>query len=237
LITCNVPNAEEKNSALLVYYEFGPSSLEEHAKLLLLSQILKEPIFTQLRTKEQIGYVVFSGVQSLGFGKQGNADYFTGFYIKILSKTLSPAEMSFRVNEFVKSNRAILSEMTQNTFQTHIDSLVMKMREPPKNLSGESSLHWVEIQENVYLWDRYEQFAQILESSVRLADMLSLFECIFLKMPVTRRLEVMVAGNHHTDSQPTSVDEWNIVPEDDIFKYKRSLYLQPAGSTPFSLCR
>ena len=54
------PNPKEPNSAITYFCQFGdPLNAPLRAVLLLLAHILKEPSFTQLRTKEQLGYVLF----------------------------------------------------------------------------------------------------------------------------------------------------------------------------------
>lgn len=58
------------SSCTQVYYQTGLQSTESNMLLELLAQILSEPCFTVLRTKEQLGYIVFSGVRRAN-GAQG----------------------------------------------------------------------------------------------------------------------------------------------------------------------
>lgn len=51
-------NFKEKNSALTYYCQFGDvTDRQLRVSLQLMVHILKEPVFTQLRTVEQLGYV------------------------------------------------------------------------------------------------------------------------------------------------------------------------------------
>ena len=63
-----VPDASNENSCLLSFYQYGRQTNEDADKLNLLNQValqyLNEPTFDQLRTKEQLGYVVFSRPRS-----------------------------------------------------------------------------------------------------------------------------------------------------------------------------
>ena len=54
-----VPSAENVNSAASVYYDVGTATDHELlARLSLFAQIAKVPVFSTLRTKEQLGYIV-----------------------------------------------------------------------------------------------------------------------------------------------------------------------------------
>lgn len=59
-----------KSSCTEVYYQTGLQSTESNMHLELLAQIISEPCFNILRTKEQLGYIVFSGVRRTN-GAQG----------------------------------------------------------------------------------------------------------------------------------------------------------------------
>merc|ERR1719174_2512554 len=53
------PIVGDPNSATLVAYQVGIPTIEDRVKLLLISDIIGDPIFAELRTKHQLGYVVF----------------------------------------------------------------------------------------------------------------------------------------------------------------------------------
>ena len=51
-----VRDIEELNSSTVAYYHFGDvSNLRLRAQLNLLSHIIEEPAFSELRTKQQLG--------------------------------------------------------------------------------------------------------------------------------------------------------------------------------------
>jgi len=55
-----VPNKdkEDKNTSVEVYFQVGPDNLEQRVLLDLLAQIMYEPFYDQVRTKDQFGYSV-----------------------------------------------------------------------------------------------------------------------------------------------------------------------------------
>ncbi|KAH7461785.1 hypothetical protein FOMA001_g18795 [Fusarium oxysporum f. sp. matthiolae] len=91
-------------------------------KTLLLDQMLREPAFDQLRTKEQLGYIVFSGPRAF------STTY--GFRFLIQSE-MTP--------EFLDSQ-----------FEGHKRSLIVRRLEKLRNLDQESTRHWKQITNEYY---------------------------------------------------------------------------------------
>ena len=54
------PNPEEKNSACEIYLQVGRDEGDDWLHLALISQILEQPFYGELRTKQQLGYIVQS---------------------------------------------------------------------------------------------------------------------------------------------------------------------------------
>lgn len=63
-------NKLHKPSCTEIYYQTGLQSTEANMLLELFSQIISEPCFTVLRTDEQLGYIVWSGLRRTN-GTQG----------------------------------------------------------------------------------------------------------------------------------------------------------------------
>ncbi|GAA6006563.1 hypothetical protein JCM11491_005007 [Sporobolomyces phaffii] len=137
-----VPSEENVNSAASVYYQVGPTTDHElMARLSLFAQIAKVPVFSTLRTKEQLGYIVHSAIWSL------NA--LSGFRLIVQSER--PAEyLEERIEALWKTFGPTLDEMKEDEFEKEKDSLASKLEEKPKSLSGESTRYWNEIETGEY---------------------------------------------------------------------------------------
>lgn len=122
------------------------------AKTLLLDQITQEPAFDQLRTKEQLGYVVFSGVR-------GNATTYSFRFIIQSEKT--PRFLESRIESFLTSFRKVLEDMSDADFESQKRSLINKRLEKLKNLDQETSRHWNQIHTQYYDFD-FGEFASPL---------------------------------------------------------------------------
>ena len=51
-------NPEDLNHALELYYQVPRQGISEDVKAALLGEMMREPCFNQLRTQEQLGYIV-----------------------------------------------------------------------------------------------------------------------------------------------------------------------------------
>ncbi|KAI9830043.1 MAG: hypothetical protein M1819_005873 [Sarea resinae] len=116
---------------LLFVGENSDSSLR--AKTLLLAQMADEPAFHQLRTKEQLGYVVLSGVRMAAT---------TISYRIIIQSEKPPEYLEKRINSFLIRYASILEKMPTEEFEGFKRSLINKRQEKLKNLNQESVRFW-----------------------------------------------------------------------------------------------
>ncbi|MCJ1246816.1 Insulinase (Peptidase M16) [Trapelia coarctata] len=111
------------------------------AKLLLLGQMTDEPGFDQLRTKEQLGYIVFTGARMAAT---------TMGYRVIIQSERSTGYLEERINAFLAMFAKSLDNMTQQEFESHKKSLINKRLEKIKNLDQETSRFWGHIGSEYY---------------------------------------------------------------------------------------
>lgn len=114
------------------------------AKTALFDQMAHEPGFDQLRTKEQLGYIVFTGARSFKTT--------TGLRILIQSER-TPDYLDSRIEAFLVKMGDILEEMSDEAFEGHKRSLIIKRLEKPKNLNQESNRDWAQIAGEYYDFD------------------------------------------------------------------------------------
>lgn len=159
-------NMEEENGAVtMTFLSPLPSfkgrdvssteSLVNSASIRVICHMLREPLFNQLRTKEQLGYIVNS-YYDLGFCSQNLVESeaaeincsttpIDSIVINILSKKVPPAIITQRIDEFLESFRERLSCMPRDEIESHTKALSKKLLEPKKKLSDEVALHFSKI--------------------------------------------------------------------------------------------
>jgi len=85
-------------------------------------------VFFQLRTKEQLGYIVQSSIWS--------PNALSGFRV-ILQSERTAEYLEDRIEALWESFSSTLAEMNEEDFEKEKESLASKLEEKPKSLTGE----------------------------------------------------------------------------------------------------
>lgn len=120
------------------------------AKVLLFDQMTSEPAFDQLRTQEQLGYVVFSGTRALTTT--------VGFYVRIQSER-DNQYLESRIDKFLAEYGQKLETMSDKDFEEHKLSIINKRLEKLKNLGSETRRLWAHIGSEYFDFLQHEEDA------------------------------------------------------------------------------
>ena len=142
------------NNCIEYYLQIGNvADRNLKAKALLLAQLTDEVGFDQLRTKEQLGYVVWTGakINSTTIG-----------YRVIIQSEKSTEYLEERINAFLALVAKNLESMPADEFEAHKKSLINKRLEKLKNLHQETSRLWTHISSEYYdFWQRDKEAEHI----------------------------------------------------------------------------
>ncbi|KAI5780940.1 Metalloenzyme, LuxS/M16 peptidase-like protein [Geopyxis carbonaria] len=154
--TRNLQDPKNVNSTIEYVLHVGEQRDRKLRMLLsVFAQLTDEPCFNQLRTKEQLGYIVFSGYRA------GT----TTMSYRIIVQSERPAPyLESRVEEFLKSFKENLNNLTDKEFQGHVKAVILKKMERLKNLEQESSRLWARIGNEVYDFFLHETDVEILKN-------------------------------------------------------------------------
>ncbi|KAF3396235.1 A-factor-processing enzyme [Penicillium rolfsii] len=136
------------------------------AKLQLFSQLTDEPAFDQLRSKEQLGYVVWSG-------SRYNAT--TMGYRVIIQSERTADYLESRIEAFLREFGTTLENMPDDEFEGHKRSVINKRLEKLKNLGSETSRYWSHVGSEYFDFLQHETDA----ANVRLlskADLIAFYK-------------------------------------------------------------
>lgn len=143
-------NPADVNSSVCALYQIGTDSHANSAQLKLITQLIREPAFDQLRTKEQLGYSVFSVAS--------NVDGALCLLVIVQSPTRGAQYLDDRIEAFMRQFEFWkLGDMSDEVFEANAASLVKKLREKDKTMRQESARHWAEILYRNYTFDRVEK--------------------------------------------------------------------------------
>lgn len=111
------------------------------AKISLLAQMTDEPAFNQLRTIEQLGYVVFSGPTP--------GIIYAGYRILIQSEK-DCRYLEGRIEHFLTQFETTLAEMSDQEFEKHKGAVITRKLEKLKNLKAEYGIFYAPMVSDLY---------------------------------------------------------------------------------------
>ncbi|KAK8912384.1 A-factor-processing enzyme [Metarhizium anisopliae] len=175
------------------FYVGHQGDCQARAKTRLVEQMIQEPAFDQLRTKERLGYIVFSDLRNLT----------TTFGLRLLVQTeKTPEHLDRRIEAFLKQFGEQLQGMSEGEFKSHKRSLIIKLLNKLDNLKQESSRHWDHIESEDYNFERNQGDAALIQPLTK-SEMIEFYNSYFHPSSTTRarlsvHLEAQGAGNLDT---------------------------------------
>ena len=208
-----------KSSCIENYYQCGQRSTRSDMVMRMTAQILQEPCFDQLRTKEQLGYVVWSGIKRKA-GVQG-------LRVLIMSDK-HPSHVDERIEAFLDTMLKNIAELPDEDFDKHKAAVRANILEKPKKLASRTSQYWIEIYAGNYNFDRDNIDADDLDSVTKEEVLAFYKEHISRQSDKRRKLSCHVVSK--TEDGAGTVDERPIpdgavqVMDAEDFKSHRGLY-------------
>ncbi|KAI1819296.1 peptidase M16 inactive domain-containing protein [Xylaria intraflava] len=193
------------------------------AKTMLLDQFLHEPAFDRLRTKEQLGYIVFSGVR-------GSITTY-GFRFVIQSeKTCEYLES--RIDLFLQAQAQVLQEMTDESFENHKRSAIVRRLEKLKSLEQETGRHWSHISSGYYDFEASQMDADRIETLTK-AEMIEFYATFVDPTSPTRTKLVVQLIAQGVSPKPEKSDDETDAQEGEKDKEEEATAPISNGTRPF----
>ncbi|XP_014603217.1 PREDICTED: insulin-degrading enzyme isoform X1 [Polistes canadensis] len=224
-----VENKYHKSSCTEIYYQSGVQTTESNMLIELLGQIIQEPCFNILRTKEQLGYIVFAGVRRSN-GVQGMR--------VIVQSTKHPKFVETRIDEFMKTMLNVITNMSDEEFNAHKESLADHRLEKPKRLNSLSQEFWMEISTQQYNFARLDIEIPYLRTITK-EQLLTFFKDLCFNEKRSKFSVHVIsmanggAGLETKNSEENKIESLNDLPTtqvtkiDDIVTFKNTQHLYP----------
>ena len=171
-------NDKDENSAILKHYQLDPTKgdLETRTKetqnLRLIKHFLNDRFFSELRTEQQLGYMV----HTFETKKRGH----TGITFSVRGYVQDPNYVSERITEFTQNHQKILEEQTMEEFEQLKSGYIETVTKKPLNLPEEAgNLFNGQIYSQLYNWDYIEKRKEIV-SKLTKDDAVNLYKKLFL---------------------------------------------------------
>eukprot|EP00929_Paragymnodinium_shiwhaense_P057959 TRINITY_DN29034_c0_g1_i1.p1 TRINITY_DN29034_c0_g1~~TRINITY_DN29034_c0_g1_i1.p1 ORF type:complete len:1041 (-),score=300.48 TRINITY_DN29034_c0_g1_i1:228-3350(-) len=151
-------NPEEKNGAVILSLQASEESLENTTLVELAAQVLSQRCFDELRTKQQLGYIV-------ALQASADLDGLCGLKVIVQSEK-HPAEVQRRIDAWLKPalEQLVDSEGTSDeTLAEYLEALLTLKKEKPKKLADEFGRNWGEIRARHFRFTRRDEVVAFLE--------------------------------------------------------------------------
>ncbi|AJV59003.1 ADQ_G0038370.mRNA.1.CDS.1 [Saccharomyces cerevisiae] len=132
----------------------------------LFAQLIHEPCFDTLRTKEQLGYVVFSS----SLNNHGTAN----IRILIQSEHTTPY-LEWRINNFYETFGQVLRDMPEEDFEKHKEALCNSLLQKFKNMAEESARYTAAIYLGDYNFTHRQKKAKLV-ANITKQQMIDFYE-------------------------------------------------------------
>ena len=153
------PNKSEQDSSILSVYQTGLLEKEEKQYFNLLYSFLKEKFFDTLRTKETLGYVVFL-LKYIIF----EVYHLVGL---IQSQVKDPEYCNERIRNFFKEKEKEIKNITDEDFNSHINSLLIQNTKKDINLNEQFNTNWDQIALKKYKFNIKEENVEYLKKCTK----------------------------------------------------------------------
>lgn len=157
---------QEKQNCILFAHQIGPSRIQTQMLTMLLTKLLEDQFFDQLRTKEQLGYTCWTWYENhLGL---------LYLFFEIVSSK-SPSIVRERIREFIAQTFPVwLGAIDDETVKRYIHSVLDDILESPSSLADEVKRMWHEVTSHSWLWDRPKLQADAVKE-IKKADLLRFY--------------------------------------------------------------
>jgi len=172
---------DHNDSALMLYLQGANTGLETRAEVALLNEILSTPFYNQLRTEQQLGYIVFAGFMPLS--------EVPGMTLVVQSPVADPIKLEQAFNLFLDQMQSALSNLPEQTLEGFRLSLISRIDQRDNSLKQRTSRFWRELDRENTAFDTPEQMI----AAVRKVTLTELSER--LKQLRARQLAVRSFGN------------------------------------------
>ena len=180
-------DCQHEDSAVLVYYQSPETDPKNVALFNFAHQLMSATFYHQLRTKQQLGYLV--GVSHLPLNRH------PGLIFYVQSPLIGPNQLLDAIDDFLNAFFMVLLELTEAQWQTSKAGLLAKIREPDTNLRSRAQRFWIGIGKKDAEFSQRERVAEAIENMPR-ADMVK-FVIETLKPRTADRLIMHSCGKAH----------------------------------------
>lgn len=165
---------QHPDAALLLYLQAADTDLSSRAAFGISLQILEAPFYRQLRTEQQLGYVVMAGPYP--------QVKVPGAIFVAQSPVADPGRLQAAVQTFLNEWAERDAETLRPLFERHRDSLAQQLAQSPKNLAEAGQRYWQDLALEETGFDSRERLRAVVQD-LEFEQWLTLFQRDVLATP------------------------------------------------------
>jgi secreted Zn-dependent insulinase-like peptidase len=202
---------DHNDSAILMYFQSKETTAEQIALFTLSNHLMSSTFFHELRTKQQLGYVV--GSSNLPLNRHA------GLIFYIQSPHADPMQLLDAIDDFLDEFPILTFELSHKQWQASKDGLAAQILERETNMRTRAKHYWTSIGIKDYTFDQRQRIVDALERLNR-ADVVRFM--MTLKSKHRDRLLVFSTGQSNTGS--ASFDLGQAIPSIAAFHHRSRRY-------------
>ncbi|MCL1143576.1 insulinase family protein [Shewanella gaetbuli] len=180
-----------QDSAIIVYYQSSQASVDKMALFSLLNHTMSSTFFHELRTKQQLGYMVGTGYLPL--------NRHPGMIFYIQSPSNGPRVLLEAIDEFIADFSYAVMQITNEQWESTKHGLINQIMEHDSNLKTRGQRYWVSLGNRDYKFNQRESVASQVAQLTR-ADLIK-FMMQRMRSKHCDRLVLFSCGEQHTKQQ------------------------------------
>jgi secreted Zn-dependent insulinase-like peptidase len=186
---------DQEDSAVVVYHQCDDTLPRNIALYSLANHLMSATFFNEIRTKQQLGYMVGTGNLPL--------NRHPGIVLYVQSPNAAPIELMNSIDEFLNAFYMVLLELNEHQWQSSKKGLINQISTPDPSLRSRAQRFWVAIGNKDHDFDQRNQVLKELNTLSR-SDMIR-FVVNQLKPRTANRLVMHSLGNSHVDAAPLNI--------------------------------
>lgn len=147
------PHSTREESLVLRYLQGRDTSVEEQARLSVLAQWLDTPFYQQLRTEEQLGYIVNAGYSPMLETP--------GISLIVQSPDVDSSTIAERMDAFMEAAEARLNTLSNGELAAHRQAVHDRLNQRDTSLPSMANRYWQATALDEVRFDRREQLAAL----------------------------------------------------------------------------
>ena len=191
---------DHNDSAIISFHQAADDSTSTQAQNLLLLQVLETPFFNQLRTAEQLGYVVYTGSsQSLRL---------PAIKFVIQSPVKGPQALLVHINNFIQQQFDALKDMDAETFAKHQQAILTSLLEKDKRLSERTRRYQNSLALKYLDFNHREELATAIRNTT-IEELSDYYQALLLSKQQRRIVIESTGYKHRNDDTVTTAKTYS----------------------------